>query len=363
MHPRGTLVAETYRRIGKTYASVEAKEPWCRGAIPQVEVAILMPADSGTGTRIMGMQSEEGALHMLLEMGTQVAVIDTTADFSLYRVIVAPDHVHVNGELEAKLRDYVAAGGALLLSHESGQRLDGSGFALQAQMGVEYLGPGRDDVEFLRPAGGLAGSIPAMDHALYDRGSAVRATAGTEVWAEIVSPYFSRTWAHFSSHAQTPADPAKVPGLAAVTLRGKVAYLSHPLFRSYQEHGYPVYRQIVGALLQRLLPDPIVRTDLATTAEVTVLRQPAGADGDSPERLVCHLLHYVPQRRTPDLDLVEDVIPLRDVHVDVRTGWEPRAAYLAPDRAPLEVAVRGEYARVTVAEVVGHQMVVFERDR
>ena len=31
------------------------------------------------------------------------------------------------------------------------------------------------------------------------------------------------------------------------------------------------------------------------------------------ERLICHILHYVPQRPTPDLDLVEDVIPLHDI--------------------------------------------------
>ncbi len=363
LHPRGIPVAETYRRIGRTYASVEAKEPWCRGAVPQAEVAILLPPDSSTGTRVMGMESEEGALHMLLEMGAQAAVIDSAADFSPYRVIVAPDHVRLDAALAAKIRGYVGGGGSVLLSHESGLRVDGSEFALEALMGVEYLGAGRDDVEFFRPMDALAGSIPAMDHALYDRGSAVRPRPGTEVLAEIVSPYFSRTWAHFSSHAQTPPDPAGLHGLAAATLCGRVAYLSHPLFLSYQRNGYPAYRQIVGALLRRLLPDPIVRTNLPTTAEVTVLRQPAGADGDSPERLICHLLHYVPQRRTPDLDLVEDAIALHDVSVAVRTGWRPRQVYLAPERTVLDISQQGEYASVSVPEVNGHAMVVFERDR
>jgi hypothetical protein len=84
--------------------------------------------------------------------------------------------------------------------------------------------------------------------------------------------------------------------------------------------GYPVYRQVVAAVLDRLLPDPLVRTSLPTTAEVTVLRQPSGAGGNTPERVVCHILHYVPQRRTPDLDLVEDIIPLHNVEVAVRAG-------------------------------------------
>ncbi len=363
LHPRGLLEKETYTRIGRTYASVQAKEPWCRDVEPLVDVAILLPPDSGTGNLLVGLESEQGALHMLLELGAQTAVIDQAGDFRAYRVIIAPDHVRLAADLEAKLRDYVAGGGAVLFSHESGLRPDGSAFALQDLMGVEYHGAGRDDVEYLRPTDALAEAIPAMDHALYDRGSAVRAVDGTEVLAEIVSPYFSRSWAHFSSHAQTPPDPTSVPGLAAATLRGRVAYLSHPLFRSYQARGYPVYRQIVGALLWRLLPDPTVRATVPTTVEVSVLRQPAAADRDSPERLVCHLLHYVPQRRTPDLDLVEDVIPLRDVPMAVRTGWKPNVAYLAPSRLTLDTTMHGEYARVIVPEVDGHAMVVFERGR
>jgi len=91
------------------------------------------------------------------------------------------------------------------------------------------------------------------------------------------------------------------------------------------------------------------------------LRQPAGADGASPERIVCHILHYVPQRRTPDLDVVEDVIPLHDVMLEVRTGWKPRSAYLAPDHASLDATMNGEYACVTVPEVNGHAMIVFEQ--
>ena len=363
LHPRGTTVAETYRRLGATYASVEAKEPWCRGAVPLAEVAILLPSDSSSWSRVSGLESEDGALHMLLESGYQAAVVDSAADFAPYRVIVAPDHARLSTELAANLRSYVIAGGSLLLSHESGLSTEGKDFALGDLMGVEYLGASRDDVEFFRPLGELAAEIPVMDHALYDRGSAVRSLAGTEVLGEVVSPYFSRTWAHFSSHAQTPPNPVELPGLVAASIRGRVVYLSNPLFRSYQANGYPVYRQIVTAILHRLLPDPLVQTNLPTTGEVTVLHQPAGADGNAPERLICHILHYVPQRRAPDLDLVEDVIPLFDVTVEVRTGWEPRAVYLAPERTALVATMHGDYACVSVPKVTGHAMVVFERGR
>ncbi|HXT36028.1 MAG TPA: alpha-amylase family protein [Chloroflexota bacterium] len=356
LHPRGRLNAETYHRIGAAYAAVEVKEPWCRGAEPLAEVGLLLRPEVESGTRSAGLESEQGAMHMLLELGSQFAVIDRDANFESYRVIIAPDFVRLGADLLVKLREYLANGGALLLSHESGLTADGSGFALD-EIGVEYLGPSRDDVEFFRPEGDLAAAIPPMDHALYDRGSAIRARAGTEILGSVVSPYFSRAWAHFSSHAQTPPNPDSLPGFAAATIHDRVAYLAHPLFRSYHVHGYPVYRQIVGALLHRLLLEPLVRTNMPTAGEVTLLRQrtPSGE-----ERLICHILHYLPQRRTPDLDLVEDTIPLHDLVLDVRAGWMPRAAYLAPDPTPLPVTRDGNYIRVRVPRVAGHAMVVLE---
>jgi hypothetical protein len=288
----------------------------------------------------------------------QVAVIDDEADFAAYRVLVAPDSVRMNEAIATRLRAYLAAGGALILSHESGLALDGSTFSLDDAMGLTYLGPGHDDVEYLRPIHGLEQELPPMDHALYERGSAVQARDGTMVLGTLIPPYFSRTWEHFTSHAQTPPDPTAPHDLAALTIHGKVAYLSHPIFRAYQLHGYPVYRLIIGALLRRLLPEPLVRIEAPTTVEVTLLRQ---QPDDSTERLVCHILNYVPQRRTPDLDLLEDVIPLYDVPLAIRAGWTPRAAYLAPEQTTLPVTMEGAYARVRVPRVEGHAMIVLER--
>lgn len=358
MHPNGILNPETYRRIGAAYAHIEACEPWCQQANPLAEVAILLRPQVATGTRPLGLESEEGAARMLLETGAQFAVIDREADFSAYTVIIAPDDVHLDEGLAARLRAYLAAGGALLCSHESGLTPSRETFALNDLMGVTYHGPARDDVEFLRPTAALGEAIPSMDHALYERGSAVQAWPQTSVLAEVISPYFSRTWAHFHSHAQTPPNHAAPIDRAAITVYGRVSYVSHPIFRSYRDHGYPIYRQIVQALLARFLPQPLIQSDLPTTAEVTLLHQPASAEGD---RLVCHVLHYVPQRRAPDLDLVEDVIPLHNRHLMVRTEWTPARVYLAPARIPLATTTEGSYTHVALPQIDGHAMVIFEQ--
>ena len=41
LHPEGKLDPSTYDLIGPAYAEVEAREPWCAGAVPLADIAIL----------------------------------------------------------------------------------------------------------------------------------------------------------------------------------------------------------------------------------------------------------------------------------------------------------------------------------
>jgi hypothetical protein len=86
--------------------------------------------------------------------------------------------------------------------------------------------------------------------------------------------------------------------------------------------------------------------------EVTVMRQG--------RRTVVHLLQFVEDRRTDSLDLVEDIIPLYDVPLSLRTAGKPKRAYLAPSGLEIELTFARGRTSVLVPEVAGHQMVVFE---
>ena len=65
----------------------------------------------------------------------------------------------------------------------------------------------------------------------------------------------------------------------------------------------------------------------------------------------------MPVRRGAEFDIVEDVIPLFDVTVSVRSPGRIKAARLVPDGRDLEVRRRRGRAEFTVPEVRGHQMV------
>lgn len=84
-----------------------------------------------------------------------------------------------------------------------------------------------------------------------------------------------------------------------------------------------------------------------TSTEVTVMRQA--------NRTIVHLLHYSAERRAPNLDLIEDVVPL-----SLHLAAAPKPVYLAPERQPLRFGYSDGGVDVTAPEVRGHAMVVFE---
>jgi len=356
LHPRGGLLPATYDRIGAAFAALADIDPWLEGAIPQVDIGVLLPPGVAWSHGPLPASSE-GAMRAFVETNWQFHLIDRLTDLTRYRVLVAPDDVWMDETLARRIDAYLERGGGLLLTGASGVRPDGRGFALD-RFGVEDEGPSAYAPEYVRwldVADGNGGPVAPLDHVLYERGRAVRAMLGAVVLAGVVHPYFNRTWEHFSSHFQTPPD-TRLTRYAAVVVApgGRVVYCAHPLFRAYRLHGYLAYRQIITACLRRLLPQPTVRFDGPTTAEVTVLRQ------EQQRRTVCELLHYVPQRRAAELDIIEDIVPLYGCMLSVRLERRPARAYLAPQGAALDVAWQEPYATVGVPEIVGRQLVVFD---
>jgi hypothetical protein len=192
--------------------------------------------------------------------------------------------------------------------------------------------------------------IPLTDHVMYERGVRVIASEGARTLARVVEPYFERTWEHFSSHFQTPPD--RVTGYAAATIKGRCAHIAYPIFKAFADHGSATYRLFVRNVIDLLLPEPLVKIDAPTGTEVSVMRQK--------NRTIVHILHYSPERRAKNLDLVEDVVPLRDVVLSLKLDRAPRSVYLAPERDPLESEFKSGRCIVGIPEVRGHAMVVFE---
>jgi hypothetical protein len=345
LYPRGTLDPAIYQRIGEVYEQVARKEQWCRQVTPQVEIGVI---NTGSDSHIAVSKIDEAVMRIFLETQYQFEFLDVQSDFEKYPLLILPDVIRLTPALQQKLEAYLAQGGKLLLSYHSGLMKDTDQFGLD--LGVEFRGEHEYTPSYIRCTDRLSDRIEAMDHVMYDASTQVVLQEKTEALAYIVAPYFNRTWEHFCSHQHAPPD--KVTQHPAVTRKGNVIYIASAIFGAYIEHGYRPYREIVRNCIELLLPQKLIRSDLPTTAEVTLMQQQ--------NRLILHILHYLPQRTCRRIDLLEEVIPLYNQHVSIKVERQPATVYLAPEQQELTFTYSDGYVHFTVPEICGHQMVVIE---
>lgn len=350
LHPTGQINRATYELIGRVYRQVEEREPWCKGAEAVAEIAVFnLEAIGKAEGRVDG--SSGGAARMLLEGHHQFDLVDPVSDWSKYKVLILPDKVMMDEELRQKISDYLKGGGKLLASYESGMSEDLNGFALP-ELPVEYVGPAEHSPDFVTP-GELGEGLMDAPHVMYERAVEVRASDGAKTFGQVSDPYFNREWDHFCSHSHTPdAGPVDRPAVVE-SEDGNVIYFSHPIFGMYGRHAALWYKRMVLNALDRLLPDPLVRSNAPSTATITVTRQ------EQENRTMVHVLHYIPERRHPGFDVLEDVIPLYNVEIGVR-GAKPTESYQVPGREPVEIQREGEYARLSIPVVNGYGIVALE---
>ncbi len=345
--PRGRIQPTVYDRIGAVFGQVMARAPWCEDATPVVQVGVLAVPEDEHVRRMPAPVA--GAARALAEAGFLFDVIDIEARFANYEVLVLPDTVRLDTALARKVKAYLAKGGKVLATAWSGLAPEKAAFALDAWP-VSYAEPARFTQPYLLLGKELAGVAPEMEHALYLPGPEVRAAKGAEVLARLGDPYFSRTYRTFSGHEEVAM--AKRTRRPAVVASDAVAYAQAPLFTAYGKTAYPVYRDVLAALLDRLLETRNLVTSLPTTGRATLLEQNG--------RRVVHLMHYVPERRADGMDLIEDRLPLSDVEVDVAFGRKPKRVYLAPQDRDVAYDAADGRVTATVPVVDGHQMLVIE---
>jgi hypothetical protein len=304
----------------------------------------------------------------MLEAGAhQFDVLDSASDFSRYKVLVMPDHIPFSESLSAKIEAYLASGGSLIASFESGFDAGQNDFAL-SPLGVKMKGEGPRDsrgklvrgrvfargdyTEYILPAGAIGQGLPETEHAMYIKGMEVEATPGSQVLASKVPSYFDRTFQHFCSHQQTPS--AGQIGDPAVVQNGRVIYFAHPIFTQYNQNAPRWCKKLFLNALALLLPDPLVRHEGPSTLLVTLNEQPQH------NRRVLHLLHYIPERRGQDFDVLEDVIPLYNVKVSIRMDRPVKAVLCVPGEESLGFVQENGRVMFTVPQVNGHQMAVLQ---
>lgn len=358
LHPDGKMDETTYRLIGEAYAEVEAKEPWCDGVTNVADIAVLSSEAENNG----GRGADNGVGRALLESHFLFDLIDRGMDFSPYKLLILPDEIRIDEDLKKLIDAYLAKGGKVLLTGKSGLWKDREEFAFD--IGADYFGESPYLPDYLESGSCLAPSFVDSPLAMYMKSQQVKATSGTSL-ARIREPYFNRTWQHFCSHQHAPA--AGLSPYAAVVRKGSILYLAHPIFSIYGALGAVAYREYAANAVRLMLgEDESISTNLPSTARVSLMRQ------DGQNRYVLHLLHantilrgsnvklspegYV--RDSHPVEVIEDLLPLRDTVVSLKLPKAVKSVRLEPQGKEIPFDAGKEEVKVAVEEFTCHQMVV-----
>jgi hypothetical protein len=291
-----------------------------------------------------------GALRMLQEMQAQFDFVTTDRDLAAYKLLILPDCIPVDPDLAARLGDYVASGGALLLSAESMLGADGAA-STAPWMPAHDMGASPYEPDFVVPGPEMIAAEPrlqASPYVMYRRGRLLAAQTGSTRLAEVERPYFNREWRHFCSHQHSPSSgDAAGP---AVVRKGNVICVAHPVFTMYHDRAPLWCRNLVSACVRMLLPGPVVLVE-GPSSLLTILTEQT-----EPRRRVLHLLHYIPERRGQAFDVIEDVLPVYDVRCRVSAPGAS-SVRLVPDDTALPFALEGGRVLFTVPVIRGHAMV------
>ena len=348
LHPSGKISQPVYDLIGSVYEEVEKKEPWCAEAEPVVEIGVFTPEEFQGASLDRLPPALMGAVRILTEGGHQFDVLDTFSDLEKYAVLVLPDDIPVNLSFAEKLHTYLSRGGAVILSYRSGLNETGERFALP-EFGIEFKGEAFYSPDFLIPAGDIGRGLPHTEHVMTLRGLDVSPLAGSQVLADVTVPYFNRTYQHFSSHRHTPSSGEI--GYPGVVRLGKAIYFAHPIFRQYNENAPRWCKTLLLNALDLLLPQPLLQHNGPSTLQVTLNQQPAQ------NRWVVHMLHYIPERRSQTIEIVEDIIPLYHVEVSVKCPRLILKVRLVPQQDEIPFTQENERVQFSVPRLDGHQMI------
>ncbi|MFH1741289.1 MAG: beta-galactosidase trimerization domain-containing protein, partial [bacterium] len=345
LHPRGKICEETYELIGSVYREVEEKEPWCREARPVTEIGVFSPEEF-TGSQCP--PSAVGAVRILQEGAHQFDLIDTRSDFSKYKVLILPDVITVSDDLADRIERFVAGSGALIASHHSGLNKEHNQFALKS-LGIEFQGDAPYSPDFIVPKDPVAKGLKRTEYVMYLQGTHVKPVGQSTVIADVVEPYFNRTYRHFCSHRHTPSS-GKV-GYPGVIRNGNSIYFIHPIFAQYSKNAPYWCKQLFLNALNMLLPNPLLIVQAPSNTVATINEQA------SHNRWVLHLLNYIPERRGEDFDIIQDILPVYGIRVSVRVPTRIREVATAPQNEALEFEQNRERVEFTLPVLDGHQMI------
>lgn len=366
LHPNGIMNLDTYRRIGLAYEEVEAKQAYCKDAHPAADVAFLS-IESISDARVMGahiadrdIKADTGCSRILLEAQIMFDIIDTKSDFNKYKLLIIPDDGRMNETLAIKVQAFLKQGGKLVLSGESGMRPDKDTFYFD--VGIA-LGKSQTDMEYVQLTSEFLATAndPEMvscPFVINGDNWQIKPVAGAKEIAHIRRSYFNRDHRHFTSLQHAPDEEQS--GYPAAFQTENILYFGPKIFTQYALRAQALYRDFVKHAIDQFMGGLPTVSSLPSAGRISLMQQAEAS------RYVFHTLYANPIKRgnavlprwgIHSIEVIEDILPIRDVACSLRIAEAIQYVQLAPSGKKIPFQQEADRITFTIPEVECHQMV------
>lgn len=335
MHPDGEMEMQTYENIGFAYDYLEEIAPYCYGGKFLSNLGVYITDDWDTNNGISKILLEN-------QLDYDVVYNNNFADF---------DTVIISGKAEMDekglkaLNSYIANGGKVLLMGDSLVK-DGK---FMIDTGLEYIGKPEFDCDYIVPVEKIE-NLPNAPMLSSFPGHKTE-NKDAEIYAEIITPYFSRTYRHFCGHKNTPynKESKKMPAIAK---KGNVVYMAHYMPEQYEEYGSIFNKRYFMFALNLVYSGPVLKIEgMESQGRATIIQQ---------ENRYCVNLAYASPIRKGRAEIIEDIVPIYNIKAEIKTDKNIKRVYNPLTNEELEFKQEEGKVSFVVPKLHCHTSVVVE---
>ena len=354
LHPTGVIDEGVYDAIGAAYNETGAAREFMEDTTPVADIAVYsaaarhIPGEAEEGAR--DVAEDSGAVRVLLEGHYLFDVVDDESALSGYKLVIFPDTIRFDGALTAKVKEYLADGGKVLLSGDSGLDADGEEVL---DLGAAREGRSPFMPDFIRFNPDFAPEGFDTDLVRYGRSHRLTVTSGTSI-GDIHDPYHNRSGRVHCGHLHFPARP-EPSGFSAGVVTDNTAVFAHDVFTSYVETGTVNLRHQIERVIDYLLGrDKSLRTNLPSYGRATVRAQ-NGRD-------IIHALAVPLALRgkfwDQPIQVVEDMPEVSGITLDYKPRGAVASVTLQPQNETIDAREENGRVQVALPPFEGRQLVV-----
>lgn len=303
LHPDGEMDMQTYLNIGYAYSYLEKVKPYFDGE----EVAEIGLVFSNNGEENVGISS------ILLENQIGFDLV-TPSNVGRFKAVIVHESSVITPELEEKLVSYYKEGGKLLLIGNCGK----NNTFLSELTGIRYLGASEYSADYVLSHFEDGDELPETPQYCYSS-SCVISSEG-ETFAEVLDPYFNRTYRHFCGHKNTPYDKHG-ERRQAIVKNGSAVACAHNFPLMYAKYGNVFHKRFLISALG-LIFEKKITVSLGSQCR-TLLKK----DGND---YLFNVTYVSPVRRGA-AEIIEDIVTLKDVEVKVGITEKVKEIFLPLD--------------------------------